>query len=95
MAQLTADATLTPVGYEQIADVSTPAKALTVPTGARVAIIQAVAQNVRWRDDGTDPDATTGMRLEAGSSIVYTGDLDAIKFFEEAASAELNVSYYE
>ena len=95
MAQLTADATLTPVGYEQIADVSTPAKALTVPTGARVALIQAVSQNVRWRDDGIDPSAAIGIQLEAGKDMFYTGSLSAIRFFEEAASAELNISYYE
>ena len=60
-----------------------------------VALIQAEDQNVRWRDDGTDPTASVGMLLEAGKDMLYTGDLGAIKFIEEAASAKLNVSYYE
>ncbi len=82
-----------PNGFETIAGAAT-AKGLTPPAKTKLAIIQAVGQNVRWRDDGTDPDATTGMQLVAGSSLVYVGDLTTIKFFEEAATVEINVSYY-
>lgn len=82
-----------PVGYEQVT-VLTSATSLTVPTGALVAVIQAVTQNVRWRDDGTAPTATVGMRLAAGSSFVTANKLSAFQFIEEAASAELNVTYY-
>jgi hypothetical protein len=90
----TFEANLTPKGYEQIADVSTPAKTLTVPTGATYAKIQAVTKAVRYRDDGTDPTAAIGIQIAAGDSIWYIGDLSALAFFEEEASAELNVSYY-
>ena len=82
-----------PLGYEQIADVSS-AQTLTVPTGSRYALIQAVSQNVRWRDDGTDPTASVGMQLALGEDMLYSGNLNVIAFFEEAASAELNVTYY-
>jgi len=89
------DGNIKPLGYEQITGL-TSAKALTPPTGARIVALQAQDQNVRWRDDGTDPTATVGMILIAGDAPwVYNGDdLDAIKFFEAAATAILNVSYY-
>ena len=77
-----------PHGFEAIADVSTPAKALTVPTGAKIALIQAITQDVRWRDDGTDPTGSVGMVIFAGKDPwLYTGNLKAIRFFEDAASA--------
>lgn len=86
------DAPLVPKGYEQIAP--STATSLTVPGGATMALIQAVTQNVRWRDDGPSPTASVGMRISAGEEFWYIGDIDAIKFIEEVASAELNVSYY-
>ena len=91
------DNRLVPVGYEQITGISVGnAKGLTAATfsGADFAIIQAEDQNVRWRDDGTSPDATTGMVLAAGSWMVYTGDLSTIEVIEETATAIVNVSYY-
>lgn len=88
-----ADATLTPVAYKQISDLSS---AVGIPGGqGRVALIQALNQNIRWRDDGTDPTANVGMRLHAGETFFYPGSLKAIKFIEEAASAEVNVTVYE
>jgi hypothetical protein len=84
----------TPCGYEQITALSAAA-ALTVPTGACYCIIQAQDQAVRWRDDGTDPTATVGMRITTTEELFYDGDLSTIKFFEEAASAKLNVVYYK
>lgn len=83
-----------PLGYEQISDLSS-AVGLTVPSGSRIAIIQSETQDVRWRDDGTDPTDAIGMVMTASDDLlVYTGDLSAIKFIETAASAALNVSYY-
>ncbi len=90
------DANLKPAGFQQITDLSA-AVSLTVPATKptpRIAVIQAVTQNVRWRDDGTDASATVGMQLAAGNDILYTGDLSAISFFEETGTAELNVTYY-
>lgn len=87
------DAPLYPMGYQQITSLSAAA-GLTVPPGATRALIQAETQNVRWRDDGTNPTTTVGMTLAAGTSIYYLGDLTAIKFIEVAASAKLNIVYY-
>lgn len=89
----TVDGKLVPLGYEQNTSLAT-VQGLKPPNGARVALIQGLSQNVRWRDDSTDPDATTGMQLIATRDFLYTGDLAKIKFIEEAASAELNITYY-
>lgn len=83
----------TPLGYEQITGLSA-AKKLTVPTGAQAAIITADTQDVRWRDDGQAPTGTVGMPLAKGAPLEYSGDLGAIQFIEQTASAVLNVAYY-
>lgn len=87
------DANLEQKGYEQVTGLAA-SKGLDVPKGARLAIVQAEAQAVRWRDDGTDPTAAIGVRLAAGTDFFYTGELSAIRFIEEAVGAKLNVSYY-
>lgn len=89
----TAPRHLDPRGFQQITSLSS-ATALTVPDGANFCIFDCESQNVRWRDDGTNPSASVGMRLLTGVSFSYDGALSAIKFIEEAASAKLNVSYY-
>jgi hypothetical protein len=84
-------------GYAQITDLaaSSPlSEGGTVPTTATYAVIQAESQAVRWRDDGQAPTASVGMRIPAGGELFYDGNLSAIRFIEEAASAKLNVSYY-
>jgi len=82
-----------PLGYQQITSLSS-ATALTVPTGARLALIQPETQSVRWRDDGTDPTASVGMPLGVGDTLPYTGELAKIKLIETVASAKVNVAYY-
>jgi len=82
------------VGYQQLTSVPTTT-ALTVPAGTRMALIQAEAQNVRWRDDGTASTATVGMRLFAGETLRYdAGQIAALQFIQETGTAILNVSYY-
>lgn len=86
------------MGYQQITTVSS-AVGLTLPASKdgykpRRALIIPQTQAVRWRDDGTDPSATVGMPLAVGATLDYDGDLNKIKFFEQAASAALNISYY-
>ena len=84
----------TPLGYQQIT-VLTASTALTVPTGATYAIIMPEAQAVRFRDDGVAPTATVGFPLQIGAELVSSGNLAAIRFIQQAASAILNVSYYK
>jgi hypothetical protein len=86
-----------PVGYQQITSLSA-STALTVPTTSQqqpvYAIIRPQAQAVRWRDDGTAPTASVGYPLNVGEELKYAGDLRAIRFIEQAASAALNINYY-
>ena len=82
-----------PLGYQQVTGL-TSANAFTVPADTRIALIQPEAQNVRWRDDGTDPTASVGMIITADSILTFDGDLSKIKFIEVSATAKLNVSYY-
>lgn len=88
------------LGYQQI----TPntATALTVPVTDKngnkqqptMAVITPEGQNVRWRDDGTDPTASVGMPIYVGTSFLYDGDLTRIKFINMVAGGKVNVSYY-
>jgi hypothetical protein len=80
-------------GYLQITSLST-ATGLSIPKGALVALIQAETTDVRWRDDGTDPTASVGMLIGAGTTLAYTGDLNEISFIQASASATLNISFY-
>lgn len=94
-------AVTTCMGYQQIADLSS-AVGLTVPVLApdgsnqkpTFALIICETQGVRWRDDGTSPSSSVGMTLAAGVPLQYDGDLNRIKFIQQAASAKLNISYY-
>lgn len=80
-------------GYQQLTSLAS-ATTLTVPAGTSVALIQAEAQDVRWRDDGTNPTATVGMILSAGQTLLYdAADLAIIAFIQTAASAKVNVTY--
>ena len=89
------------LGYQQITDLSSAA-GLTVPAvdkaGNKIqptmALIICETQNVRWRDDGTDPTGSVGMPLTVGTALQYDGDLTKIKFIQQSASAKLNISYY-
>lgn len=85
---------VTAKGFQQITSLSAAAS-LTVPAGATTAVIHAESQDVRWRDDGTNPTASVGMVITAGTSISYSGNLAAIRLIETTASAKLNVSYYK
>ena len=88
------------LGYQQI----TPdtATGLTVPVlapdgsqqEATFVVINPEIQNVRWRDDGTNPTASVGMPIFVGTSFFYDGDLNKIKFINVVAGGKVNVSYY-
>lgn len=88
-------------GFEQLTSLSAAAT-LTVPTGARGALIQAEAQNVRWRADGSAPTSSvghilyaTGVPLEISvSKEDPASGLAAMKFIEVTSGGKLNISYY-
>ena len=85
-----------PLGYQQI---TAPAAstALTVPAGAKLALISVSTQAVRFRDDGTAPTASIGFPLPVtgtGSFFVYSGSLAAFQVIQQASGAVLDILYY-
>lgn len=93
MTTQTTRGNLVAAGYQQITVLSGAAK-LSPPANARIARIVCETQAIRWRDDGVAPTATVGMPLAVNTELTYDGDLGAIQFIEQTASAKLNVSYY-
>ena len=83
-----------PLGFVQLAALSSVTPLSSIPAGATRALLQAESQNVRWRDDGTDPTAAVGIAIYVGQLVEYVGNLSAIKFIEVAGGAKLNISYY-
>lgn len=82
-----------PNGYFADATI-TSSTALTVPSNSRMAIIQAITDDIYWTDDGTTPvDTTTGMLLAAGDSFMYLGDLSAFRCISDAGA--IRVSFYK
>jgi len=72
---------LHPAGYQKT---QTP----VVPRGASLVVITPEA-DIRYRDDGTAPDASTGMPIAAGQTFVYSGDLTLLQL-----SGEANLAFY-
>lgn len=80
--------------YQQISSVTLASATALTPSGATTASIQNNGTAaVRYRADGTDPTATSGMRLLPGRVLPYTGNLAALKFIREAAGAVLDIHY--
>lgn len=95
------DGNLRPLGCIQSSDLSTANAGITVPTDARVAIIQAIDNDIAWRDDGDDATNSAGgsfggLILAAGASFLYVGDLSALSIIEavSGSTAYANIAYY-
>jgi hypothetical protein len=82
------------MGYNKLTSLGSSTALPSVPDGATRAVFQAESQVLRYRDDGTAPTSTTGMRALVGELYVYEGNLSALRFIEEASGGALNVSYY-
>ena len=82
-------------GYSQLTGISV-STGFTVVEGTKLALCQAEAQQVRWRDDGTAPTATVGMILQPGDTLIYdAADMVNLKFIQVVAGAIVNVSQYK
>lgn len=82
-------------GYQQLTPLDT-AKPVKPPAGASFAIIRCTGADVRWRDDGQAPTASTGYPLAVGEELHYdsqTGILN-LQFIQQSASAEVSVLFY-
>lgn len=83
-------------GYEQLTTLNVAAQ-LTVPDGTSMVLLQAEAQDIRWRADGVDPTSSVGMLLTAGRDMVYPASktaLEALRFIQVTPGAKINVTYY-
>ena len=79
-----------PVGDHTSDDDLGAALLLEKPAGASQIILQALDQNIRFTLDGSDPTATHGFQLAAGSAPVVIAVPGAgIKVIQEAAGAKL------
>jgi len=67
----------------------------SIPAGATHVLIQAETNDIRWRDDGTNPSTTVGMVITAGTDLWYVGNLRALKIIEVGTDSIANISYYK
>lgn len=96
------DTPLERLGYVQLTalNVATGFTAAQIPKRARMVLLDAEGQDIRWRDDadlpgGADPTAAIGMVLaQAGAPFMYVGKVAKLRFIEVAVSAKLNASFY-
>jgi hypothetical protein len=89
------DGFLEPAGYTQDTDMAAASGLGTVPSGARLVLIQAEGDDLRWRDDGTNPTAAVGMVLAEGQTLVYNGRFADFKAIQVTAAGVMNVSWYK
>lgn len=88
---------LDPLGFEQVTAGLAAAQNLpNIPDDAEVCIIQPVGGAIRFRDDGTSPTDSIGLKVGDGETVQYPGDLAALEFIADSGSAvsQVNVSYY-
>lgn len=84
-----------PAGYQSITATSGTAVGFTIAAATAAsaalpdpnfAIIVCKAVSARWRDDGTDPAADTGVPLPANTMFEYGGPVRKLKFFTDAGA---------
>ena len=63
----------------------------TVPANTRIAIIQPETYDIRIRDDGTAPTATTGLRIYAGEKYRHLGSMANLQIVAVATAATVNI----
>lgn len=68
----------------------------SIPTGAEFVMLRAETQDIRWRDDGTDPTASEGMLLKTTDApLVWHGPLTTFLAIAATAGAVLRVNFYK
>lgn len=83
------------LGYTQVTVLTAAVGVGTIPVGSETVVLQVESQDVRYRDDGTNPTGTVGMLLKTNTFYEFTvAQLSSMKFIESAASAKLNISFY-
>lgn len=89
------DTRLHTMGYQRVA---VPTSGVTplpaAPAGATMAQISIEGAGIRYRDDGVDPSADSGMPLDAGESLTYDAAMGDFRMIGRAAGAFCNVTFY-
>ncbi len=82
-------------GGHQSYIVGVAAVAVHIPLHARSILMQALAQNIRYTLDGTNPTTTTGYQLKAGDPprLVELDGRINLKVIREAAGAVLEYEF--
>lgn len=77
----------------QVVTLGTGIYTYNVPLNANSVAVQAVAQNVRFTMDGSDPSATVGFQLLAGDPaiLIIMTSTTTLRFFREASGAILQI----
>jgi len=96
------DAQLVPCGYFSVS-VGASAQTLSaligasLPSGARLVYIEPESGDIRFRDDGTAPTASTGIRVYSGVAWPYNGNLSSIELIAVSAVtvATVNLAFYQ
>lgn len=71
--------------------------AATIPTGAKVALLQAQAQNIRYTDDGVlVPTASVGFLLSttASAELFSSAQFNSLKLIQASSGAAMTVGFY-
>lgn len=83
------------LGYTQVTNLTAAVGVGTIPAGTETVLLQCTGQNVRYRDDGTNPTAAIGMVLVALTLYSFTvAQISSMKFIETAATGVLNITFY-
>jgi len=86
------------LGFEQLAVSNTAIGLASIPEKANKAVMTVEDGTLRYRDDGTAPTATVGLKVFVGGTIILNGRDSIQKFLairQGTTDSELNVSYYE
>lgn len=68
---------------------------LTVPAGARFAVLSVAAQAIRFTLGGVTPTSSVGVHVNVGDVVFLgPGQMQAAKMIQEAASASVDVEYF-
>lgn len=97
-AQYVSLAPVVALGHFQVT-VSSAAVALpSIPAEARRVVIRSLGQPINFRDDGTDPDGSTGFPILADEWIIYdtvpTANFKMITSSAATGNADVRISYY-
>lgn len=74
-------------GTDVVTLADAPTEGVSMPSTAYGAIIIPEDQAIRWRDDGTNPDATTGLPLYAKAFLEFDGDLQKFRMCRDTSAS--------